>query len=278
MPPKMKISINLGGAAAPQANAPLEVAAETGSSIKRERDDEAPESANVKRSRQESLHAVAVKAEPKSEDEMGAPLVEAESCSVAELKFELPWHVQAANLLNFMDSHDKFEFFRHAVHFGGEEGHSIARVRAQLDSGVHASFDSFLSSLMLVYRNAERHHGTDVHRQSVKLLHLLQNEIQSISHALVPAVKEEPVTNQQSAGSDNDENSDDDAPLVDSHYVTKEEIKDELSYIKECGFSDDDDDAEQPRTSRRSNFQDKYENHPDHAHRPFWVCLMVCRC
>ena len=48
----------------------------------------------------------------------------------------------------------------------------------------------------------------------------------------------------------------------------------EIEYYKDAA-SEDEDDRERPRTSVSSTFQDKYDNHSDHAHRPFWVCLMV---
>jgi hypothetical protein len=279
MPPKMKISINLGGAAAPAiaptstASVPIDAPIEVGNSMKRDRqdegDDEGPVLASLKRIKQEVVPPVTVKDEPISEDGMQQPSFDA--ASVLERKDEQPWRSEAEELLQFMELQDKLNFFRNPSAPGLR---SVSLVRAQLGDGIFDSFADFVNCLRHVYQSAENYIGTDVHKQSLKLLESLERKLQSSSDS-VASVKVE--LKLFSAGSEDEngpaEESDDDAP-IDVKFISKEDLMDDVKYTKETAFSDDDED-EQPLSRLRSTFQDKYENHPDHADRPFWVCLMV---
>jgi hypothetical protein len=288
MPPKMKITINLGSAApaavapAPMASIPIGAAVEAVTSMKRdrddERDDEGPAPMSLKRFKQESVPAVTVKEEPVAEDDMYQPLVDAAQSSVTERKRERPWVSEAEDLLEFMDLQDNLNFFR-VPSAPGEC--SVSLVREQLGNGTYDSFDDFLISLRLVYHSAEKYIGTDVYKQSLKLLESLDTKLKSLPGP-VAGVKEERVHEQLSSADNGDDavpqiESDDDAP-IDVKFISKEDLMDDVRYTKETAASDDDDDDEQRRVRLRSSFQDKYENHPDHSHRPFWVCLMVCLC
>jgi hypothetical protein len=288
MPPKIKISINLAGAApaavapAPMASIPIEAAVEAVTSMKRDRDDErhdeGPAPMSLKRFKQESVPAITVKDEPVAEDDMYQPLVDAAQFSVTERKWERPWVSEAEELLDFMDLQDNLNFFRVPSAPGQC---SVSLVRAQLGDGIYDSFDDFLDSLRLVYRSADKYIGTDVYKQSLKLLESLDTKLKSLSGP-VAGVKEERAHEQLSFADSGDDagpaiESDDDAP-IDVKFISKEDLMDDVRYTKETAASDDDDDDEQRRVLLRSSFQDKYENHPDHAHRPFWVCLMVCLC
>jgi hypothetical protein len=282
MPPKkIKIAINIGGAAAAavapaalDSSIPLTSASEAGGSNKRDRvdevDEDGAESLNTKRYKLESQLVVSVKAEPKIEEDDDGPLVNV--FRAPEPKWEQSWRVKASELLDFMDSQDKLDFFRTRCASGEA---SVALVRAQLGDGAYDSFDCFVSSLRHVYKSAEQYVGTDVHKQSLKLLEILDEQIKTLNDSIA-CVQSGRVSDKLPAaeGEDNSEseaNSDDDEPMVVN---TKEEMQAEIDYYKET-FSEDEDERERPRTSVSSTFQDKYENHSDHAHRPFWVCLMV---
>lgn len=262
MPPKMKIAINLAGAAAPsvpapEAPVPSSVTTGTGIVVKRERDGEpdheALEPISAKRPKQEIPPIVAVKPGPESSDD-DAPM---------EVQPSKPWLADAFDLLDVMDSLDELGFFRGKT---GPQEASVLLVRAQLRKGKYDSFDNFLASLKLVYKSAERY-GADAYKQASKLLESLDRMVQSLCGS-VADVKQEPDQMSASGIEDDDSVSDGDASAVnDEEY--KEQLKNEID-----GASDDDDE-ELPRVRSGSAFRDKYDNHPDHAQRPFWVCLMV---
>ncbi len=262
MPPKMKIAINLAGAAAPsvpapEAPVPSPVTTGTGIVVKRERDGErdheALEPISAKRPKQESPPLVTVKPEPESSDD-DAPM---------EVQPSKPWLTDAFDLLDIMDSHDELGFFRGKT---GPQEASILLVRAQLRKGKYDSFDHFLGSLKLVYKSAERY-GADAYKQASKLLETLDRMVQSLCSS-VADVKQE--TDQMSASGIEDDASVSDG---DASAVNEEEYMEQLK--NEIEGASDDEDEELPRIRSCSVFRDKYENHADHAQRPFWVCLMV---
>lgn len=273
----MKISINLGSAAVPAvspASIPVETPIDAASSSKRDRDDECdnegPVLTSLKRIKQESSPSVTVKVEPVAEEDMHQPLYDSSRSSLVAYKRDQPWLSEAQELLKIMDTQDKLKFFCYSSLPGQP---SLSLVRAQLDDGIFDSFEDFASSLRLVYQSAEKYVGTDVHKQSLRLLEFLESNLQSLP-AVVEGVKDEPVS---LSGDEEvpDVESDDDAP-IDVKFISKEDLIDDIKYTKETAVSDDDDDDDQPQSRLRLTFQDKYENHPDHADRPFWVCLMVC--
>jgi hypothetical protein len=258
----MKIAINLAGAAAPsvpapEAPVPSPVTTATGIVVKRERDGELDhetlEPINAKRPKQESPPLVTVKPEPESSDD-DAPM---------EVHPSKPWLTDAFDLLDIMDSHDELGFFRGKT---GPQEASVPLVRAQLRKGKYDSFDHFLASLKSVYKSAERY-GADAYKQASKLLESLDRMVQSLCSS-VADVKQE--TDQMSASGIEDDASVSDG---DASAVNEEEYNEQLKNEIE-GVSDDEEE-ELPRIRSCSVFRDKYENHADHAQRPFWVCLMV---
>lgn len=262
MPPKMKIAINLAGAAAPsvpapEAPVPSPVTTATGIVVKRERDGELDhetlEPISAKRPKQESPPLVTVKPEPESSDD-DAPM---------EVHPSKPWLTDAFDLLDIMDSHDELGFFRGKT---GPQEASVPLVRAQLRKGKYDSFDHFLASLKSVYKSAERY-GADAYKQASKLLESLDRMVQSLCSS-VADVKQE--TDHMSASGIEDDASVSDG---DASAVNEEEYNEQLKNEIE-GVSDDEEE-ELPRIRSCSVFRDKYENHADHAQRPFWVCLMV---
>jgi hypothetical protein len=295
MPPKMKISINLGSAAAAAvtpaltSSIPNDAATEAASSMKRDREDEQHDDEGpvmtkrfkqesvplVTVIKQESIPSVTIKDEPVAEDDIHQPLFDAAIFSAVDQKCKRSWLSEADELLHFMEMQDKLNFFLDPSSAGQP---SVSLVRAQLGDGIFDTFADFVNSLRHVYLNAEKYVGTDVHKQSLKLLEILDKKLQKLPAAVV-GVKDEFVSEHLSSTGSEDEagpaqESDDDAP-IDVKFVSKEDLMDDVKYTKETAFSDDDDDDEQPRARLRLTFQDKYENHPDHADRPFWVCLMV---
>jgi hypothetical protein len=306
MAPKMKFSFVLQPPAADppnqvadpvvQASAVPQSTNEPCISLKRDRDDDmanevqdsfsSSHSANInpKRVKQDcSLPVALVKAEPDSPDGMNCLSIPETKFLGAIPKYEQPWYPEAIDLLDFMDSQDKYGFFR-AEPGSPSNAASVSFARAQLESGAYDSFDDFAASLSCIYKSAERHFGTDVHKQSIKLLEILENKIQGRMHESVSCSKQELSSKELSEASekfdvkDGESKSDDDAVLVDEiDFREREEMRlEDVKFQKSC-ISDDESDYEQlPQSSLRASFVDKYENHPDHAERPFWVCLMVC--
>lgn len=283
MPPKrIKIAMNAGGAsAAAVARESLDSipgAKETGRSSKRVLEYEGikrgRESLNGKRSKQESQLNVNVMAEPKSREDDASQMVNIFLAPQRER--EQPWRAKATELLDFMDLQDKSNLYR--THASEEAG--VALVRARVGHGMYDSFEDFVTSLRLVYESSEQYVGTDLRQQSLKLLERLNCKIKVLNDSSA-ALRSHPISDQLACGADHSGSAasvDDDERMF---LNTREEMQSEIDYFRD-GASEDEDDRELPRRSVCSTFEDKYEYHSDHDHRPFFVCLMVsldhCHC
>jgi hypothetical protein len=267
MPPKMKmkITINLGASAAaaaqpPEAAIPLASTAETVSVIKRERDECDSDELELSAKRLKQDHPLILAKQESSDDD--APM------AVKPLMREQPWLSDAFALLDVMDAKDELRFF---CGDSGLQGVSISHVRAQLKEARYDSFEDFLKSLRLVYTRAEEY-GGDVYKQSLKLLEILDKIIMHLISSSV-ALKQE--SDHMSASGFEVDPSGSEGDASDAPSDADEDFQEQKQNEIDWAQLSDDDEEDLPRARSCSAFRDKYENHVDHAQRPFWVCLMV---
>ena len=177
---------------------------------------------------------------------------------------EQHWLSDAFQLLDFMDAKDELKFF---CADSGMNDANLFRVRAQLKEGKYDSFDNFLISLRSVYKGAEGY-GGDAYKQSVKLLEILDKLIMHLSSSSVELKQE---SDHMSASGFEIDPSGSEGDASDAH--SDEDFQEQKQ--NEIEWASDDDEEDLPRARSCLTFQDKYENHADHAQRPFWVCLTV---